>query len=99
MILMLANAVVHLSAFVVLICTLLSINEMTASTNHLIRIAYCCMATSAVACVLGQITGTWLISPPCAAAMVGMAIMLTFDRRKRWTRSRDPQNQGQHVTH
>lgn len=84
----LANLLVHLSSFVVLVCTLLSINEMTAATNHLIRAAYCFMATAAVACIFGDLTGAWKIGLPCAMAMIGMAILLVADRRKRWAAPR-----------
>lgn len=80
----LVSLLVHLSAIVVLACTLISINEMSATTNHIIRLAYVLIATSAFACIAGELTGAWLISAPCALAMMGLAIFLAFDRRARW---------------
>ena len=71
------------SSLVVLVASLLAINEMTAATNHWIRISYTLISTAALAGLLAPLTTAgWQASPACLFGMTGVAILLIADRRK-----------------
>jgi hypothetical protein len=73
----------HVSSLVVLVCSLMVINEMTAKTDHLIRIAYVLISTAAMTGVVAPFAASaWMPSPSCSFGMLGLAILLVAERRR-----------------
>ena len=80
---MTVNILMMASSLVALVASLLAINEMTAATNHWIRISYCLISTAALAGILVPFIETgWQPSPACFFGMAGVSILLVVDRRK-----------------
>lgn len=94
----LVNLLMFVSCSVVLIASILAINEMTVATNNWIRISYSLISTASLAGLLAPlIYSGWQPSPACFFGMAGVAIMMVADRRRSHKRAEVRSNV--HVIH